>query len=61
MLVSSLKPDIQIFGDLTSVKAFLPVGDISLDNYTAVFDRVPFWRFLMNSIVHLRAHRRPRH
>ena len=51
MLVSSLKPDTQIFGDLTSVKAFLPVGDISLDNYTAVFDRVPFWRFLMNSIV----------
>ncbi len=51
MLVSSLKPDIQIFGDLTSVKAFLPVGDISLDNYTAVFNRVPFWRFLMNSIM----------
>ena len=33
------------------MKAFLPVGDISLDNYTAVFNRVPFWRFLMNSIV----------
>ncbi len=51
MLVSSFKPDIQIFGDLTSVKAFIPVGDISLDNYTEVFDRVPFWRFLMNSII----------
>jgi multiple sugar transport system permease protein len=51
MLVSSLKPDLQIFGDLTSVKAFIPVGDISLDNYTAVFDRVPFWQFMMNSIV----------
>ena len=51
MFVSSLKPDLQIFGDLTSIKAFLPVGDISLNNYTAVFDRVPFWRFMMNSIV----------
>jgi multiple sugar transport system permease protein len=51
MLVSSLKPDIQIFGDLTSVKAFIPVGDISLNNYTEVFNRVPFWRFLMNSIM----------
>ena len=51
LLVSSLKPDTQIFGDLTSVKAFLPVGDISLNNYTAVFDRVPFWQFLMNSII----------
>ena len=51
LLVSSLKPDTQIFGDVTSVRAFLPVGDISLDNYDAVFDRVPFWRMLMNSIV----------
>jgi len=51
MLVSSLKPDLQIFGDLTSVKAFIPVGDISLNNYSAVFDRVPFWQFMMNSIV----------
>ena len=51
MLVSSLKPDIQIFGDLTSVKAFIPVGDISLNNYTEVFNRVPFWRFLTNSIM----------
>ena len=51
MLVSSLKPDLQIFGDLTSLKAFLPTGDVSLDNYTAVFDRVPFWRFLMNSVI----------
>jgi multiple sugar transport system permease protein len=51
MFVSSLKPDLQIFGDLTSVKAFIPVGDISLNNYTAVFDRVPFWQFMLNSIV----------
>src|SRR6476620_10917393 len=51
MFVSSLKPDLQIFGDLTSVKAFIPTGEISLDNYGAVFDRVPFWQFLMNSIV----------
>ena len=51
LFVSSLKPDVQIFGDVGTVKSFLPVGDISLDNYTAVFDRVPFWRFLMNSVV----------
>ena len=51
MLVSSLKPDTQIFGDLDSINAFLPVGDVSLNNYTAVFDRVPFWRFMMNSIL----------
>jgi len=50
MLVSSLKPDQQIFGDLGSIKAFLPVGHVSLSNYSAVFDRVPVARFLTNSI-----------
>ena len=51
MLVSSFKPDQQIFGDLSSIKAFLPIGHLSLDNYRGVFDRVPFLRFLMNSLV----------
>ena len=32
MFMSSLKPDDQIFADLSSIKAFLPVGDISLSN-----------------------------
>jgi multiple sugar transport system permease protein len=51
MLVSSFKPDLQIFGDLGSFNAFLPTGDLSLDNYTGVFDRVPFAQFMMNSVV----------
>jgi hypothetical protein len=50
MFMSSLKPDDQIFADFESVKAFLPVGDISLDNYTGVFDTVPAARYLANSI-----------
>lgn len=51
MLVSSLKPDEQIFADLGSLKAFLPVGDLSLDNYRATLDTVPAFRFLLNSIL----------
>jgi multiple sugar transport system permease protein len=50
MFMSSLKPDDQIFADLDSIKAFLPVGDISLANYTGVFQTVPAGRFLLNSI-----------
>ncbi|GJF35037.1 sn-glycerol-3-phosphate transport system permease protein UgpE [Kitasatospora sp. NE20-6] len=50
MLVSSFKPDQQIFADLGNIRAFLPVGQLSLDNYTGVFDRVPAARFLLNSI-----------
>jgi multiple sugar transport system permease protein len=34
-----------------SVQAFLPVGDISLQNYADVFDRVPVARFLLNSVL----------
>lgn len=51
MIVSSLKPDAQIVADTSSLSAFLPVGDISLDNYAAMFERVPAERFLFNSIL----------
>ena len=51
MIISSFKPDLQIFADLTTINAFLPVGDLNFDNYLGVFDRVPFATFLMNSII----------
>ena len=51
MIVSSFKPDLQIFADLGTWKGFLPVGTINLDNYLGVFDRVPFATFLMNSVL----------
>ncbi|HEX2144866.1 MAG TPA: carbohydrate ABC transporter permease [Glycomyces sp.] len=50
MVVASLKTDHQIFADMNSFKAFLPVGELSFANYAAVFDRVPFWRFLGNTL-----------
>lgn len=51
MIVSSFKPDTEIFGDLGSIQAFLPVGNLTLGNYLGVFDRVPFATFLTNSII----------
>jgi multiple sugar transport system permease protein len=51
MFVSSLKPDEQIFSDMESVRAFLPIGDISLDNYRTTMDTVPAVRFLLNSLA----------
>ena len=50
MFVSSLKPSGQILSDSGSLNAFLPVGDISLDNYFGVFERVPVAQFLVNSV-----------
>lgn len=50
MIVSSFKPDAQILSDVDSPQAFLPVGDISLNNYVGVFERVPVARFMTNSV-----------
>lgn len=50
MVVSSFKPDDEIMADLSSVKAFLPTSNVSLDNYAQVFTRVPAARFLLNSV-----------
>lgn len=51
MVISSFKPDAQIFADLRSLRAFLPVGEVSLANYAGVFERVPALRFLINSVA----------
>jgi len=50
MLMSSLKPDLQLLRDSGSLRAFLPVGDISLNNYEGAFQRVPMFQFAFNSI-----------
>lgn len=51
MLMSSLKPDQQLLVDTGSLRAFLPVGDISLDNYSEAFVRAPVGRFVFNSVL----------
>ena len=51
MIISSFKSDQQIFADLGGLRSFLPVGDLSLDNYLGVFDRVPFVQFMVNSVM----------
>lgn len=51
MVVSSFKPDQQLLSDTSSFRAFLPVGDISLDNYVKAFERAPIGLFMMNSVM----------
>jgi multiple sugar transport system permease protein len=50
MIMSSLKPDMQLLTDTGSLRAFLPVGDISLHNYYAAFQRAPVGLFMFNSV-----------
>jgi multiple sugar transport system permease protein len=51
MLVSSLKPDQQLLEDTASLRAFLPLGQISLDNYAGAMSRVPIAQFVFNSVL----------
>ncbi len=51
MLMSSLKPSQQLLVDSGSLRAFLPVGDISFDNYVMAFKRAPVGLFVMNSLL----------
>jgi len=50
MIVSSFKPERIIFSDLRQLwKAFVPTT-ITLENYRYIFNRVPFGRYMFNSI-----------
>lgn len=51
MVMSSFKPDLQLLADTSSLRAFLPVGDVSLQNYRAAFDRAPVRLFVFNSVL----------
>lgn len=51
MVMSSLKPTQQLLQDSGNLRAFLPVGDVSLDNYFAAFRRAPVATFVFNSVL----------
>jgi multiple sugar transport system permease protein len=51
MLISSLKPTLQILRDSASLRAFLPVGDLSIQNYSDAFERAPIPLFIFNSVL----------
>lgn len=49
MLASSFKGNAEIFADVTSLRAILPVGNTTIENYVAVFQRGNIGHFLSNS------------
>ena len=51
MIVSSFKPDLQLLRDSGSLLAFVPYGELSLQNYVGAFERVPVMRFIFNSVL----------
>jgi len=50
MLVASIKEDeMQILADMSSLKAFLPYGQLGIQNFLDVFAQLEFGRLLFNS------------
>ena len=51
MVISSFKPGLQILQDSASLRAFLPVGELSFQNYFDAVERAPVARVIFNSIL----------
>ena len=51
LFVSAFKNDTQIVTDMSTYKAFLPVGELSLDNFKEIISKVHFFRFFKNSAI----------
>lgn len=52
MLVTSFKTnETQVLRDVSDLTAFVPYGELGLQNYQDVFARAPFGRYMFNSIV----------
>ncbi|MGW8143843.1 MAG: carbohydrate ABC transporter permease [Anaerolineales bacterium] len=50
MLITSIKVDeLQILSDVSTIYAFIPRGELGLDNYRQVFQNLEFGRMLFNS------------
>lgn len=51
MFVSAFKSDeTQLLADMASLSAFLPSGELSLQNFIQVFERTPFTQAFLNSL-----------
>lgn len=52
MVVSSLKPEVSIFADMSSMKAFWPT-EASFDNYINIFQKGEIIKSILNSIYYV--------
>ncbi len=51
LFVSGFKNDTQIVTDMSTYRAFLPVGDLTMDNFRTIMSKVHFLKFFKNSVV----------
>lgn len=51
LFVSSVKEETQLISDMSTIKAFVPYGKITLDNYVQVFAKMDFLHYFKNSAL----------
>ncbi|GIN71461.1 sn-glycerol-3-phosphate transport system permease protein UgpE [Bacillus sp. J14TS2] len=51
LFVASLKSDTQIISDMSSLKGFIPYGNLSFENYKSVLTTMDFTRYFSNSVI----------
>lgn len=52
MIAASLKPEAQIFSDMSTIRTFWPTA-VALGNYVEVFTRVNMMKFILNSLFYV--------
>ena len=52
MIAASLKPEAQIFSDMSTIRTFWPTA-AALGNYVEVFTRVNMMKFILNSLFYV--------
>lgn len=51
LFVSSFKEETQLVSDMATLRAFIPYGNMTLDNYVQVFEKLNFLHYFRNSTL----------
>lgn len=51
LFVSSFKEETQLVSDMATLRAFIPYGNMTLDNYVQVFEKLDFLHYFRNSTI----------
>lgn len=51
LFVSSFKEETQLVSDMATLRAFIPYGNMTLDNYVQVFEKLDFLHYFKNSAL----------
>lgn len=51
LFVSSFKEETQLVSDMATLRAFVPYGNMTLDNYVQVFEKLDFLHYFRNSTI----------